>query len=164
MKLLKCAIYLAIAGTAGFFFGRLLARIPLTPDKGWFRCFGFEKDGAVYEKLHIRRWQAKVPDMSRILPALMPPKNLSGDYGERLPVMIRETCVAEITHMVISVLGLPCLWIWPGIGGITVTAIFILLLNVPYILIQRYNRPRLIRLQRKLQAREKKKEGAICVC
>ena len=32
------------------------------------------------------------------------------------------------------------------------------------ILIQRYNRPRLIRLYRKLQAREEKKEGAICVC
>lgn len=102
--------------------------------------------------------------MSRILPFLMPPKNLSGDYAQRLPVMIRETCVAEITHITVSILGLPCLRIWPGMGGVTVTAIFILLLNVPYILIQRYNRPRLIRLYRKLQAREEKKEGAICVC
>ena len=121
-------------------------------------------NGALYEKLNIRKWQAKVPDMSRILPFLMPPKNLTGDYAQRLPGMIRETCVAEITHITVSILGLPCLRIWPGMGGVTVTAIFILLLNVPYILIQRYNRPRLIRLYRKLQAREEKKEGATCVC
>ena len=136
----------------------------MNPDKGLFRCYAFEKNGALYEKLNIRKWQAKVPDMSRILPFLMPPKNLSGDYAQRLPVMIRETCVAEITHITVSILGLPCLRIWPGMGGVTVTAIFILLLNVPYILIQRYNRPRLIRLYRKLQAREEKKEGATCVC
>ena len=33
-------------------------------------------------------------------------------------------------------------------------------MKMPFILIQRYNRPRLIRLQKKL---EKKKEGTICV-
>ena len=164
MKLLKCAVCCAVAGTVGFFFGRLISKYPLRPDKGLFHCYAFEKNGALYEKLNIRKWQTKVPDMSRILPFLMPPKNLSGDYAQRLPVMIRETCVAEITHITVSILGLRCLIIWPGMGGVTVTAIFILLLNVPYILIQRYNRPRLIRLYRKLQAREEKKEGAICMC
>lgn len=164
MKLLNCAIYCAIAGTVGFFFGRLVSKCPLKPEKGVFRCFGFEKNGALYEKLNIRKWQAKVPDMSRILPFLMPPKNLSGNYAQRLPMMIHETCVAEITHIAVSILGLRCLKIWPGMGGVLVTMLFILLLNVPYILIQRYNRPRLMRLQKKLQAREEKKEGSICVC
>lgn len=164
MNLLRCAIYCAIAGTFGFFFGRLISKCPMKPDKGLFRCFDFEKNGALYEKLNIRKWQAKVPDMSRILPFMMPPKNLSGDYAQRLPVMIRETCVAEVTHITVSILGLPCLKIWPGMGGVMVTAIFVLLLNVPFILIQRYNRPRLIRLYQKLQARQEKKEGAVCVC
>lgn len=163
MELLKCAVYCAIAGTVGFFFGRLISKCPLKPEKGIFQCFGFEKDGALYEKLNIRKWQARVPDMSKVFSKMMPPKNLSGNYADRLPTMIRETCVAEVTHIAVSILGLPCLWIWPGLGGVTVTAVFVLLLNVPYILIQRYNRPRLIRLQKKLQAREKKKEGAVCV-
>ncbi len=38
------------------------------------------------------------------------------------------------------------LWIWPGAGGIIVTVIYILLGNLPFIIIQRYNRPRLQRL------------------
>ena len=158
MKLLKCTIYCVLVGTVGFFFGRLIAKCPLKPDRGWFRPFGFEKNGLLYEKLHIRFWQAKVPDVSRMLPFMMPPKSLSGDYKKRLPVMIHETCVAELTHIVVSILGLPCLWIWRGIGGVAVTAVFVLILNVPYILIQRYNRPRLIRLQKKLQARQERKE------
>ena len=153
MKLLKCACYLALTGTVGFFAGRIVP-------KGWFRSFPFERNGVVYEKLGIRKWHKKVLDMSRILPGLMPAKNLSGDYGQNLPVMIQETCVAEAVHVTVSIAGLRCLWMWPGVGGVTVTVIHIILLNLPFILIQRYNRPRLIRLQKKL---EKKKEGTICV-
>lgn len=163
MKLLKCAIYLAVTGTLGFFSGRIIPKRWIRPEKGWFRSFAFERSGAVYEKLGIRRWQNKVLDMSRILPSLMPAKNLSGDYEDRLPVMIQETCVAEIVHITVSIVGLRCLWMWPGVGGVTVTAIHIVLLNLPFILIQRYNRPRLIRLQQKLLAKKEKKEGTLCV-
>ena len=163
MKLLKCAIYLALTGIVGFFSGRIMPKRWIKPEKGWFRSFSFEKNGAVYEKLGIRKWQNRVPDMSRILPFMMPAKNLSGDYEDRLPVMIQETCVAELVHIVVCVLGLPCLWMWPGAGGVIVTAIFIGLLNLPFILIQRYNRPRLIRLQQKLLSRKSKKEECVCV-
>lgn len=164
MKFLKCALYLIGIGVAGFFMGRLFSLFRLKPEKGLFSCFRIEKNGKLYEKLKINKWQTRVPDMSRILPFLMPPKNLSGNYPDRLPTMIHETCVAELTHITVSILGLPCIWIWPGTGGVVVTAIFILLLNVPYILIQRYNRPRLIRLQKKLLSRKEKKEGTVCVC
>lgn len=163
MKLLICALYCALAGVTGFIFGRLISKVSFSAEKGWFRCFPFEKNGLIYEKLRIRKWQAKVPDMSRILPLLMPPKNLSGDFEQRLPTMIRETCVAELTHIVVSILGLACVWIWPGIGGGIVTAVFIIFLNLPFILIQRYNRPRLVRLQKKMQSRVEKKEGTLCV-
>ena len=73
MYFLKCVLWCAMAGTLGFFFGRLLSKCPLEPGKGLFRSFRFEKNGALYERLNIRRWQAKVPDMSRLIPFLMPP-------------------------------------------------------------------------------------------
>ena len=155
MKLVKCALYLALTGIVGFFAGRILPKRWFRPDKGLFRSFPVERNGTIYEKLGIRKWHKKVLDMSRILPRWMPAKKLSGDYEQNLPVMIRETCVAEVVHISVSIAGLRCLWMWPGVGGVTVTAIHIVLLNLPFILIQRYNRPRLIRLQKKL---EKKKE------
>ena len=60
--------------------------------------------------------------------------------------MILETCEAEVTHLLLCVTGLYCLWLWPGAGGVVVYAIYALFGNVPFILIQRYNRPRLVRL------------------
>ena len=47
------------------------------PDQFPFRPFAFEKNGRFYHCLHIRLWQGRVPDMSRILPALIPQKKLT---------------------------------------------------------------------------------------
>lgn len=162
MKLLKCTAYLMFAGIVGFCIGRIFPKKWIRPDSGLFRCFHFENNGRLYEKLNIKKWQNKVPDMSRILPGVVPAKNLSGNYKQRLPDMILETCVAELVHIFVSVLGLACLWLWPGMGGVVVTLIFILLLNLPYIVIQRYTRPRLIGLQRKLCSYSPQKEGELC--
>ena len=41
--------------------------------------------------------------------------------------------------------GFACAGIWPGAGGIIVSALFAIG-NVPYIIIQRSNRPRLARI------------------
>ena len=60
--------------------------------------------------------------------------------------MIEETCVAELTHGLLCIAGLFLLKIWPGAGGIFLTVIYIVFGNLPFLLIQRYNRPRLVRL------------------
>ena len=69
--------------------------------------------------------------------------------------MIEETCMAEATHIVMSFVGLGCIRICPGFGGILLTLIDILLFNLPFILIQRYNRPRLIRHHQKYLHKQK---------
>lgn len=150
MDFLRCTVYLAVVAVMGFLIGRILPKSWINPEKGLFRTFAFEKNGAIYEKLGIRKWHKRMPDMSRMLPFMMPVKELSGNYRERLPEMIRETCVAEAIHIAVSIAGLHCLRLWPGPGGVVVTCIYIFLLNFPFILIQRYNRPRLMRLEQKV--------------
>lgn len=162
MNFIRCAVYLAATGIIGFFAGRVIPKKRLRPDKGLFRCFPFEKGGKIYEKLGIRRWQNKVPDMSRILPFMMPSKKLDRDFAERLPDMICETCIAEIIHLLLCLSGLYCLKLWPGAGGFAVTAIHILFLNLPFVLIQRYNRPRLIHLQQRYSTHARKKKETVC--
>ena len=49
------------------------------------------------------------------------------------------------------------LWLWPGWGGAIVLAVWVLLANLPFMVIQRYNRPRLVRLAALLRKREQKK-------
>ena len=145
MDFLHCLIYLAVVGAAAFVVGRLLPCGWPDPDRGWWCSFPAEQEGRIYEKLHIRRWHKKLPDMSRILPWAIPAKKLEGRDLQRLPEMIRETCVAELTHWLLCLAGLYCLRLWRGVGG-TVMALLNVLGNLPFILIQRYNRPRLKRL------------------
>lgn len=153
MGLLRCVIYMAFTGIAAFILGRLLPKCWFRGDAFPFRCRMWEQK--LYKALHVKVWQDKVPDMSRLLPALMPPKKLTADTFSDLPRMIQETCVAEFIHVLLSLTGLACLSIWPGIGGAILTAVYVLLGNVPFIIIQRYNRPRLQKLlamqQRKLE-------------
>ena len=44
--------------------------------------------------------------MSRIFVKIMPEKKLTKENYENLPRMIEETCVAEWTHILLSIAGL----------------------------------------------------------
>lgn len=163
----KCFWYLIITGVIAFFAGRLLPKNWFRPDLFPYRCCKFEKDGQIYDKLNIRKWQNKVPDMSRILPKWMPAKNLSGNFRERMPRMLQETCVAEFIHSALCVTGLRCLKLYPGIGGVIIVLLYIVVFNLPFIIIQRYNRPRLMKLLKRIQTIEEKQtkgEKTVCEC
>ena len=159
-----------VIGVLGFIAGRLMPKGWLMWDKAPWKSFSFEKNGKLYHAMGIRYWQNKVPDMSRIFPMLMPKKQLPKEVSEeKLVIMLRETCVAELVHWLLSIAGLRCLILWKGIGGVVVTLLYILFGNLPFIFIQRYNRPRLAVLlerKRKKAAKEnaEEKEQMICVC
>lgn len=145
----KCVLYLAGMGIVFFPLGRILPKEWFHADAYPYRNYPFERGGKIYEMLRIKCWQNKVPDMSKVLPGLMPAKAMAGRSFDRLPLMIRETCVAEFIHRLHALLGLRCFVIWPGMGGILIAVLNILLCNLPFIMIQRYNRPRLMKLMKK---------------
>ena len=157
MELLKCIFYLAAIGILSFILGRLLPDTWFREDSWFFQCFDWEKGGRVYNAFHIRKWQNKVPDMSRLFPGIMQEKKISRNFREDLPLMIRETCIAEFIHWVLCIAGLGCLRIWPGFGGF-VTAFLYTLGNLPFIMIQRYNRPRLVGLLGRCSGSRKERE------
>ena len=115
MKLLYCVIYYIVLGVFSFLLGRILP-------KGWFnsRAFPYKPldfEAGLYKKLRVKQWQNTLPDMSRILPKLMPPKKMTADYGSRLPRMLQETCVAEFIHVLLSILGFGAVFIVGGAWG-----------------------------------------------
>lgn len=158
MGLLKCLLYLALIGVVSFLLGRALPKGMFHWDRFPFRPYGWEKQGSVYNALGVRKWKEKVPDMSTILPKLMPSKKLPKEAGvPELTVMLRETCVAELIHGLLCVAGFGCVFLWKGVWGWVVSVLYFLG-NVPDIIIQRYNRPKLIRIFQKVQARERTDE------
>ena len=152
-----CLTYMLTLGLVFFLLGRVFPKSWLRPDQFPFRTFTWEEK--LWKALKIRKWQAKVPDMSKLLPKLMPAKALTQKTAQNLPLMIEETCVAELTHGLLCFAGLYLLKIWPGTGGAILAVIYILLGNLPFLLIQRYNRPRLQRLLEKQSRRTKREEA-----
>ena len=146
--------YLLCVGIVIFFLGRLYPRKWLRTDAFPFKSFKFEKNGAIYDKIKIMKWKTKLPDASiiitKIIPKFMPTKRL--DDEKKIPILISETCIAEVTHVVAAILGFRCVFIWKGIGGWIVSILF-LIINIPFIIMQRYNRPRLKRAYEMLQRR-----------
>ena len=153
--LLRCALYAAALGVVAFVAGRLLPKRWFDGGAFPYRDWPFERGGNIYRKLYIQRWQNRVPDMSRLFKRLMPPMRIeriiSAAQAER---MVQETCVAECVHVALCVAGLYCLRLWPGRGGRLFYLVYVLLGNLPFIMIQRFNRPKLRLMAEKLRRRE----------
>jgi glycosyl-4,4'-diaponeurosporenoate acyltransferase len=152
MWLLKqIGIFLLIAGCLGIcshFIGEALPRRLFHPERFPFRTFKWEQNGKFYKKhFKIELWKSKMPDKSQKVKS-MEQKSVSGDRSsEHLQRLTLETCVAEAVHWVLLLLsGLFSIFMARPLGY--VVSVLYALSHVPLIMIQRYNRPRLMRLLR----------------
>ena len=160
MGIVNCVLYIGILGILAYPLGRIISKHDPDPDGFLFRERPWELGGKIYEKLHIKSWQARVPDVSQVLHRWMPQKKLKvGVTPETVRTMIRETCTAEAVHNLLNLAGLWLLGLWDGIGGVVVYLIYVLLGNLPFILVQRYNRPRLKALLNHLEMKEVEREN-----
>lgn len=163
----ECVKYLAFIGIVGFFIGRLIPKAWMQWNKRPFRIYNFEEDGQVYNCLKIRAWQDKIPDMSKLFTKWMPPKRMPKYLSEEaITLMLQETCIAELIHAFLCLFGIYSAVIWPCWGGVIV-AILYFIGNLPFILVQRYNRPKLRKLLQRIRERTyipvtKEEECKVC--
>lgn len=154
---LKCICYLASTGILSFFIGRILPAEWFLYDKFPYFMWKWEKNGSLYRRLWVHKWKEKFPDMSVILPGIIPSKKLPKDMNiSCVERMVQETCVAELIHGLLCFAGLVCIFLWKGLGGICISVIYILG-NLPYCVIQRYNRPKLVKILKNLRTKESQK-------
>lgn len=149
-----CALYLAVIGLASSA-AALLPRRWFHADRFPFRPQRWEHEGKIYEKLAVQRWKDKLPDMSRFLPWLTQKQVSASISAAHAELLVQETCVAELVHDILAILTFGCVWIWPG-WGLWLSIAYVLIGHLPYIVIQRYNRPRLARMHALLKAREER--------
>ena len=159
MAFLYSVLYVAGLGIVSHFIGEALPDRWLRHDLFPCRLYAWEKNGKIYNKLHIRSWKDHMPDMSRIMKDMVPKKVGTAPTSEHLWVLVRETCRAELTHIGLCVLSPVIFFFWWNWVGVLLSAITIFC-NIPFILIQRYNRPAFVSLAKRLEAREEKKRNA----
>lgn len=159
MKWLYALLYLLAMYIGVFLIGRLWPRKYIWETRFPFKSLPFEQEGAIYNKLHILKWKTKLPDASMILgrlfPRWIPQKRI--EKASKVPVLIKETCVAEATHVAATILGFGCVWFWPGAGGWCLAAAGVIF-HLPFILMQRYNRPRLLKANQMLLLRQTERD------
>lgn len=160
MKLLMSLIYVAVIGILAHYVGESLPRSLFSENKFPYRSFKWEKDGKFYKHLRIKKWKTRLPDMSRIMRDMLPKRVTYDATSENVSALIKETCVAECVHYWLCVFAVGIYLIWKNYVGVILTVVFILC-NIPFIIIQRYNRPHLIRLKSKLLKREERIDIAL---
>ncbi|MPM50189.1 hypothetical protein SDC9_96925 [bioreactor metagenome] len=121
-------------------------KFPYAPNK-------WENRGYFYKKLRIEAWKRALPDKSRYMRTMVK-KNLGEDRSSKhTKRLIEETCVAELVHWLLLLAGPLFRLISDSVFGL-IASILYSLSNVPFIMIQRYNRPRLVAFYRKTLVRE----------
>ena len=148
--LLRFAVIASILGVAVLVIG---ARVPRRMDYRSFPYRTYPFEDKLYRRLRVSRWKTRLPDASRFS-SLMMRKTIDGDITSgHIERLIRETCVAESSHWMIMILILGTLL--GEEGDWTGWYVFVYdLFNLPFIITQRYNRPRMIRIMEMLQRRE----------
>lgn len=158
-NLFRMALLFAFIGALSFLCGEALPRKSFDYHDFPFYSFRWENGGKCYLKIGIDRWKDKMPDMSqhiqRAFRKKMPINKLSSELTYRLVI---ETCVAELVHWVLILLGpvylvlLPGGWGWNGV-------LLSIVGNLPFIMIQRYNRPRMIRMYERQLLHEQRRKA-----
>lgn len=146
--LLKGALYLLALSLLAHPIGQALPRRWFSGDRWPWASAPFEKEGRFWRKLGVHRWKDKVPDMSRLLGDMVK-KQLAPDGKTDYALLVQETCVAECVHFCLGLLSLGAFVLCRSGWMVCIVAVYILLGNLPFQIIQRYNRPRLLRLMRK---------------
>ena len=109
--------------------------------KKWFQERAFEQK--FYETIKVKKWKKWFPTFN--------PQDFQ-IKSHSVTEIIQVTCQAEIVHEVIMVLSfVPIIFsVWFGSPGVfLLTSCIAFLFDSIFVIIQRYNRPRLIRLLRK---------------
>lgn len=160
MKILITAIYVVVVGQICFWLGLFLPRRIFDENAFPFKSFRWEKGGKVYDKLRIKKWKAKLPEMSKITKLIFPKKLKQNMTAEDFDRLVKESCVAELSHYVLFVCSMGIYYIWRGKLGSFLALVYGVLGNVTYIIIQRYNRPHFIAVRDKLKLREERRVNA----
>lgn len=159
MKLIWSIIYIVLLAILAHYIGELLPRKWFHFEKAPYRSFCWEKDGAIYDKIHIKKWKKKLPDLSRIAKYMVPKRVTASTTPKDLDRLIRETCVAEFIHVTECIIAVGVCFISQKLYGVILYLLFVIG-NIPFILIQRYNRPHLVALRLRMLERDERRKNA----
>ena len=123
-------------------------RIPidrLATDGPLTRLRAVERDGRIYERVRIRRWKDRLPELGDAFRGGVSKRGLRSGASADLRRLVAETRRAEVVHWAIPAV-LPVFALWNPAGLMAAMVAYAVVANMPCLLVQRYNRGRLLRV------------------
>jgi glycosyl-4,4'-diaponeurosporenoate acyltransferase len=138
------AVWAAWSAAVGYAAHRL-PPARLAEDGPLTRLRAVERDGRLYERLRIRRWKDRLPELGDAFPGGVSKRGLrSGDSAD-LRRFVAETRRAELVHWAIPAV-VPVFALWNPTGLTAAMIAYAVVANLPCLVVQRYNRARLLRV------------------
>lgn len=132
----------------------LVERLPETLfyyNKWLYQQREWEKGGSFYQNIFsVKKWKVCLPELSEFIKGWFSKKNLNKNNIVYYQKFIVETCKSEFTHWMIIISSFT-FYIWDGFSASVGITFIAFVFNIPYIVIQRYNRPRLIKMMKKYE-------------
>ena len=129
----------------GFFASKLKDSF-LSKDYSFTNLHNFEKDASWFRKyLKIDKWKDRVPELGGVFGDGFQKRSIDLGAREQLELFIRETRRAELAHWVMTAGWIITIAFNP-LWAIVFNLIFAHIVNFPCLIIQRYNRARLIKV------------------
>jgi glycosyl-4,4'-diaponeurosporenoate acyltransferase len=138
------AVWGAIHAGTGYLVHRLPdARFEL--DTALSRPRRWERGGRFYERLAIRRWKDRLPEAGDVFAGGVSKRSMVGRSDADLRRFAVETRRAELGHVLAAVAS-PVFVLWNTVPVTAVMIVYGVVVNAPFIAIQRYNRLRIARV------------------
>jgi glycosyl-4,4'-diaponeurosporenoate acyltransferase len=151
---LDAVLIATVGGFISFAIGQSLPRRWFDYDAFPYRDFAWEKKGKIYNSVRVHDWKDWVPDMSRFVPFMVKKKAALARTPEAMARLIRETCVAEVVHWGLIAVVSPIIACSSGGAlGLTLGTAYGVG-NLSFVIIQRYNRPRLREILTRMEERK----------
>ena len=115
-----------------------------------------KKEKKVHKFLRVRKWRDKIPEMGGLLVGFQK-KKLEKDTPEYLLFFLKETCYAELMHLISAILGFAVVFLLPLRFALPVSlpvALVNFVLNMMPVLVQRYVRSHMIPLYERSKRRK----------
>lgn len=128
----------------------------VSPSSFIFKERKWEKGGEFYSKIFkVRKWKKFLPDGSAISKKGYRKKTLTNYSKENLERFLEESCRAELTHS-LAILPFWVFGLFAQVEIIGIMLVYALIVNMPCIIVQRFNRPRILKI---LEKKNKLKEN-----
>lgn len=140
-------------------YGATLLPVSLFHERMWlYRIRSWERNGSFYAKFfRIDLWKDRLPDGASWFSQGFAKKGLAQQDSNYLDRFVKETCRGELAHWFVIIVA-PLFFLFnPWYAGI-IMIFYAFLANLPCIMVQRYNRPRLIRIRDKKNKQARKRE------